>query len=289
MNLLKKLYINDNINFKNKLNESIQDLIVNSTESILNKSLPVISNEKNMIKINSNKLINYINNLSQFNSAIANNQSLEYHFNKSRNLHFTYLKAFHIIKLTFLSMGCLISKPTIKVVHTFLENGVNNKIIIRLFFYTQYNKSNINVLNQYNNKFQYLMNYLATIFNTEVELDIVKLNKPYYDAHILAQSLALKSYKHRFVRIMSKLFKKAHIYFPTQLDSIINPFPSFLSGVSITLAGRTFKQKIIPKKTVFRLQKGSITNVTLIQKARFTGKTRRGTYSFTVTLGHMFK
>ena len=55
------------------------------------------------------------------------------------------------------------------------------------------------------------------------------------------------------------------------------------------MAGRTFKQKIIPRMTVKQIQKGVLSNekVKLIEKSRFTGKTKRGSYSFTVTLGHI--
>ena len=67
--------------------------------------------------------------------------------------------------------------------------------------------------------------------------------------------------------------------------------PSYLSGINIKLAGRTFRQRVVPRMTVKRIQKGSLTNVNVqfIDKARFTSKTRRGAYSFTVTLGHVFK
>jgi hypothetical protein len=66
-------------------------------------------------------------------------------------------------------------------------------------------------------------------------------------------------------------------------------FPSYLSGIKIRLAGRTFKQKIIPRMTVKQIQNGVLSDVKVkfTEKARFTGKTKRGSYSFTVTLGHI--
>ena len=69
----------------------------------------------------------------------------------------------------------------------------------------------------------------------------------------------------------------------------LNHFPSYLSGIKIKLAGRTFKQRIIPRMTVKYAGKGTLTNVNvnLIQKSRFTGKTRRGSFSFTVSLAHL--
>ena len=43
--------------------------------------------------------------------------------------------------------------------------------------------------------------------------------------------------------------------------------------------------------TVKNAQKGTLTNinVNLLQKSRFTGKTRRGSFSFTVVLAHLMK
>ena len=204
----------------------------------------------------------YLSDLIRFNSKLAQSQFIEYRF---KNHPFSYSKIIQLIEWVFVSMGCLISKPVFKI-HS-------KKVSIYLFYY-----NNVNLFSQ--EKLELLMNYLGEWFGSEVELHITKLSKPYYEAHILAQSLALKSYKYRFVRLMSRLFRKAHIYKPS---SIVEP--SLLSGIHVTLAGRTFKQKIIPRKTVQRIQKGSMSQ--FIQTARYTGKTRRGAYSFTVILGHL--
>ena len=53
----------------------------------------------------------------------------------------------------------------------------------------------------------------------------------------------------------------------------------------------SFEQSIIPRMTVKNAQKGTLTNinVNLLQKSRFTGKTRRGSFSFTVVLAHLMK
>ena len=71
--------------------------------------------------------------------------------------------------------------------------------------------------------------------------------------------------------------------------NIDNLYTSKISGVKIKLGGRTFKQKVIPRRTVQQIQRGSLARdkVQLIEKSRITGKTRRGAYSFTVTLGHV--
>ena len=167
-----------------------------------------------------------------------------------------------------------------------------------------------NILCKYNDKFQFLTDYLTSSFKSEVELDLVRLSKVFYDSNILVQDLALKSYRYRFVKLVSRLFNNMHIQKPgysalntvapiTKGDSVNSlitneaystSFPSYLSGVNIKLAGRTFRQRVVPRMTVKRIQKGSLTNINVqfIEKARFTGKTRRGSFSFTVTLGHIF-
>ena len=299
-----------------------------------------------------NKTINlysYINILSYFNSKSANNQFNFYNFKKSNNSLINFHDAINIINLTFLSIGCLISKPKFKIVYTIdnLEENYSNsylsvknnnkKIIIQLFYYIRFrkrlnkklsegrggsapaghsdkNKStrllNKNIYQKYWNKINNLTDFLSYIFSCEVELDLIRLNKPYYNSNILVQHLALKSYKNRFVRLVSRLFRKMNIfhnktknlnnlrqlYIFNLLDILninysnsLDSFPSFVSGIHIKLGGRTFKQKIIPKKTVKQIQKGVLSDekVKFIEKSRFTGKTRRGSFSFTVILGHI--
>lgn len=293
-----------------------------------------------------NKIINYLNSFTLFNKSSSKEQSIMYQFNKANNKPYKFIfdKTSNLLKLSFLSMGCLISKPVYKVIYTKnnlefehntpLQNTLTpntQKIIIDLFYFIRKNKNkylnkiaeineNIiyishpkyatmtpnrkgaiifkNILCKYNDKFQFLSDYLSSIFRSEVELNLVRLPKTYYDSNILVQDLGLKSYKFRFVKLVSRLYRKAHISAsskqtldePSYLSQIIS-FPSYLSGINVKLAGRTFRQRVVPRMTVKRSQKGSLSNVNVqfIDRARFTGKTRRGSFSFTVTLGHVFK
>ena len=162
-------------------------------------------------------------------------------------------------------------------------------------------KIEYNFLEIYRNNITYLVKELSNIFKTDIDLELIQLKKSYHNSNILAQQLNLRSYKYRFVKLVSKLFKRLHIQKldytnnlnKTEGNSGLSLFssPSYLSGINIKLAGRTFRQRVVPRMTVKRIQKGSLTNVNVqfIDKARFTSKTRRGAYSFTVTLGHVFK
>ena len=103
----------------------------------------------------------------------------------------------------------------------------------------------------------------------------------------------MKSYRNRFVKLTRKLFRKAYTFDPAKAYNLVDfiSYPSLLSGIHIKLAGRAFKQRIIPRMTVKYAQKGTLTNlnVKLLDKGRFTGKTRRGSFTFTVTLAHLIK
>jgi hypothetical protein len=64
---------------------------------------------------------------------------------------------------------------------------------------------------------------------------------------------------------------------------------SYLSGMNIKLAGRLMTQSMRPRFTVQSKQEGSLARVKVhyIEKSRFTGKNKRGAFSFTVTIGHV--
>jgi hypothetical protein len=65
---------------------------------------------------------------------------------------------------------------------------------------------------------------------------------------------------------------------------------SYLSGMNIKLAGRLMTQSMRPRFTVQSIQEGSLARVKVhfIEKSRFTGKNKRGAFSFTVSISHVF-
>jgi hypothetical protein len=64
---------------------------------------------------------------------------------------------------------------------------------------------------------------------------------------------------------------------------------SYLSGMNIKLAGRLMTQSMRPRFTVQSKQEGSLARVKVhyIEKSRFTGKNKRGAFSFTVTISNV--
>lgn len=75
------------------------------------------------------------------------------------------------------------------------------------------------------------------------------------------------------------------------LNSNINTLPliSYLSGMNIKLAGRIMTESMRPRFTVQSHQEGSLARVKVhfTEKSRFTGKNKRGAFSFTVTISHV--
>lgn len=65
---------------------------------------------------------------------------------------------------------------------------------------------------------------------------------------------------------------------------------SYLSGMNVKLAGRLMTQSMRPRFTVQNLQEGSLARVKVhfIENSRFTGKNKRGAFTFTVTISHVF-
>lgn len=151
-----------------------------------------------------------------------------------------------------------------------------------------------NFLEIYRSNITSLVKELSNIFKTDIELEIIQLKKSYNNSNILAQHLHLRSYKYRFVQLINKFLSRFSFIRKTRgknaapTDNIY--LASKISGVKIKLGGRTFKQNIIPRRTVQQIQRGSLARdkVKLVEKSRVTGKTRRGAYSFTVSLGHVF-
>ena len=182
-----------------------------------------------------------------------------------------------------------------------------------------------NIFSILNDKLLYLSDYLTKLFNSNIEIELVRLYKPYQDSNILVQQLNSDSYNKKFIRIISRLFKTINIYnnkgWRSTSQSRVKPsyadlgqedisqdnglqilannlsgknnisFPSRISGLNIKLAGRTVKEKVIPRLTVKRAQRGTLNrlNAKLIEKSMFTDKTRKGAFNFTVRLSHIFK
>ena len=254
-----------------------------------NKALPVSGGQvKKEIK-----LYKYINSISEYKNETVKYQNIIYQFNKN-NKGISNVKinknVFTLLESTFLSMSSLISKPVIVI--------TPNKVVIQLFYYfkkfKRYSLKN-NLLKFNNYKLQSLCLNLSKIYKKPVELELDRLHYPYYDSNILSNMIGLISNIVKLRFIFKKLFKIAKIKsknnkfkaFGSNNSTII---PSYLSGIKIKVAGRLLTQRVIPRLTVKTIQRGTLARgkATYINTSRFTNKNRRGTFSITVTMGHIF-
>lgn len=293
-----------------------------------------------------------------FNPFWGNSHSVVFSFNNNTNLKMRSKEAlaYELLNAAFLRLGCLISRPTFKLVNVFnpityyksikenkfetysekaimtIENSQNfmifnkQKWIIRLFFYVRepyrcynskksrfmrnrfeslinanlsvsekrkLNKLHFNFLEIYKTNISNIVSELSKLFNSDVELHLVQLKRPFHNSDILSKYLNLKSFNFKFVQLVNKLLKQ--IKLPTSFRFLKNKYSlktsSIISGVNIRLGGRTFRQKIIPRRTVQQIQRGSLSNdkVDFVEKSLSTGKTKRGSYSFSVRLSHILR
>lgn len=77
--------------------------------------------------------------------------------------------------------------------------------------------------------------------------------------------------------------------FKSTTGGVYKKHNAYLSGLKVRLAGRLMTQSMRPRFTVQTKQSGSLARVKVdfVEKSRFTGKNKRGTFSFTVTMSHV--
>lgn len=164
-----------------------------------------------------------------------------------------------------------------------------------------------NITYLYDKNFTHLTDYLSKLFNADIELELIRLYQPYHDSNIFVQYLNNKSYNFKFISLTNRLFKIINIYRKKKMSSLqifkgddnINTtlfkeevsFPSGISGVNIKLAGRPIKERIVPRYTVKRTQRGNFNrfNTKMIEKSMFTDKSKKGAFNFSVRLSHIFR
>ena len=152
--------------------------------------------------------------------------------------------------------------------------------------------ANINLIKLYPLKFEKLCEVLNTIFNKPVELDLIRLHYPYHDSNILVRLLAFMINKMKLRRITRRLFKKAVVKSIKKINNNdqVNIIPAFLSGMTIKIAGRLMKYRVIPRKTVKIVRRGSssIGKINYTDLSRYTNKNKRGAFTILVKSSQNF-
>ena len=99
-------------------NNSLNSLYL--TKFLKNQLTQEQSTDLDTSEFKDQSLLPYLNSLTRFNKKLAKHQHVFYQFNKANNKSYNFLfnKTTKLLNLTFLAMGCLMSKPIYKVIHT---------------------------------------------------------------------------------------------------------------------------------------------------------------------------
>ena len=152
-----------------------------------------------------------------------------------------------------------------------------------------------NTLSNFYSELNSLTYILETFFDCSIKLELNRLGEPYYESNIMAQLIGINGKFKNFEKIKLIYFPFFH-YFNPNMDkqdynkrNSLDPkthswYYSHVSGLKIKVAGRFYLHRIIPRKTVSVVQRGSLARgiVNLVEKARYTNKSKRGSFSVTV-------
>ena len=229
----------------------------------------------------------YLKSFTTLDIELAQNQSILYEFNsKTLNSKIFNNNVSKILEYSFFEMSSVISRPYFYV--------TPKNVIINLFYFV-INKelSNKKFLNINLEKLEGLSTKLSKFFKKPIKLDLTQIysisNNSQILAHILGK-LGLKR-KNSFTRIIGRFLKhqSKKIFFRKNQNQI-SRFSTILTGVNIKLGGRLMRGKIVPRRTVKKIQYGSLarSKSNYVTTARLTQKNKRGSFSFTVSIGHKF-
>lgn len=311
LNILKELPYKlspYNLLIENKIEREKLDLSQSSNNlnnfNLLFKGQPLLDSISKD-SINKKSTREYINSITKFDSNNAYSYSNNYNYKFFVNNNKIPKNIYTFLEYSFLSLSYLISKPFFEI--------TSEKVVIHLFYFQIkpkkkiifykdntnqlvkkiiYFKDNISILTKKINriKLYIISKILRKFFKKSVELEIVRLHYPYHNTNIFVNLLGKMVNKINLRRILRRFFNNAKIFNPTKMiTNKISKIPSFISGVKIKIAGRLLTQRVIPRKTVKTISKGSLARgkVIYLEKSRFTNKNKRGAFSITVTTGHI--
>lgn len=276
-------------------NKSINQNLI-GIENNLNKNtnkINIIDNINNNHKIYKFKLTKYLERISINNKIYTNNNSIKYvKYIEYKNISTNYLYLSHknlydLLFNSFLSMNSLISKPIFEI--------TNEKVIIHLFMFLFLNRNKkVTINNSFTKlnklKLDNLCQKLSHIFKKPVQLDLVRLYYPYFESNIFVNLLSKIINIIQVRIIMKRFFKNAIIRNPIKIykKNLIIKIPSLLSGIKLRIGGRLLTQRIIPRKTVKTIRKGTLAKgkIKFLDEARYTNKNKRGAYTLIVSIGH---
>ena len=230
---------------------------------------------------------NYLNSFTTLDIPLAQTQNNLYEFN-SRTLNSKILNnnVYKILEYSFFEMGSVISKPYFYI--------TPKNVIINLFYFLiNNNVDNKKFLDININKLQGLSANLSRYFKKSIKFELTQLHSVINNSQILINILGKLGLSRRnsFQRITNRFlkFQSQKLMFRSNLFKF-RRFASILTGVNIKLGGRLMRGKIVPRRTVKKIQYGSLarSKSNYVSTATLTQKNKRGSFSFTVSIGHKF-
>jgi hypothetical protein len=260
--------------------EKLEGNTKNNRIQLNRKGKVSVNSNKNPIFLISKNIHRHIKSYFNFNSELAKNNTILFNFNKNNKK----FNSNSLLENSFLNLGNVISKPVLFI--------TPNKITINLFYYVLESEKNYKLINESEN-LQYLCSFLSNKFKKAVELDLIRLHQPSLESKILANTIGFisKNKKVRFRSIVSSLFNNTQILklnVSSQESNFKYCRPTALVGIKINLGGRISSQKVVPRFTTVSKQQGAFARnkSDFATLSRFTDKSRRGAFSFTVTVAH---
>ena len=235
----------------------------------------------------SNEIQRYLKSFTTLDFEIAQNKNTLYEFNsKSLNLKILNKNVYKILEYSFFEMSSFISTPQFNI--------TPKNVVINLFYFVLNSKlaqKNFLLLNL--NKLQGLSVKLSKYFKKPVHLELTQLYSISNNSQILvnilgnlglSRKISFSNLIDHFLNFQSKKF-----YFRKNQNRF-SKFSTILTGINIKLGGRLMKGKMTPRYSVKKIQYGSLarSKANYITTARFTQKNKRGSFSFTVSIGHKF-
>ena len=282
---------------KNQINK--REIILNSKKIIIQEVNPISKKSTYYEKIdmltpkkneNGDQQVqtviqNYLKSFNSLDIALAQTQNTLYEYNsKTLNSKILNTNVYKILKYSFFEMGSVISKPY------FLITPKN--VMIFLFYFVPNMKLIENDFLELNsNKLQGLTAKLSRYFKKPVHFELNQLYSVINNSQILIDILGKLGLSRRnsFSKITGRFLKhqSQKMMFRSNLFKF-SRFATILTGVNIKLGGRLMKGKIVPRRTVKKIQYGSLarSKSNYITTARLTQKNKRGSFSFTVSIAH---
>jgi hypothetical protein len=180
----------------------------------------------------------------------------------------------------------------------FIKIILKKNIVVKKMLF---NLNKMNITSLYYNKFTILFKLLSSYFNKPIEFNLIRLHKADYDSNILAKLF--------FLILKRKNIKNAirKIYFKNKIGMIIEGkdinlvapkkkklakfIPAYISGLYIHIGGRLLREKIVPKRTTKKFEKGAIATgkVNFLDTAKISKKNKKGAFTIKIAFAQNFR